>query len=335
MRQLLQLHPSTHTGKVLHHRHTSYRALFLVFVLAGVFIVFLGSAANAADYVVTATIPAPVPAGAPVITAPPDGTTIPTPAATISGTCPVIDPAIIVALNDDTSFLGSQQCTSDGTFSIPVTLSPGAHHIIASVTTITGDTGESSQAITVTYAAPPATTTPISASRPAGGGKPATSVTQPLLLDITSESPFIVFGPTADAVWNGSISGGTPPYRISIDWGDGTRQAFINRTSDKQSFSHHYTHLKTFRVTLQITDSAGQSITRTIAAISPATFNHPATGSGVITANSPQTMWLYAAYGQFLALTLLFWRYEYLRHHFAPVQVRMQKPIRASKHLKK
>ncbi|MEO6513258.1 MAG: hypothetical protein ABIR37_01105 [Candidatus Saccharimonadales bacterium] len=298
--------------------------------MAGIFMVFLGNAAKAADYVVTATVPAPIPSGAPVITAPPDGTTIPTPAATVSGTCPVVSPPIIITLNDDTSFLGSQECAADGSFNIPITLSPGVHHITATVTTITGGTGQSSQPITITYSAPivPASsTTPTKNSgTPAKGGPVAPP--SPATLEILSDTPFIVFGATTDAIWRGSFAGGTPPYRVSIDWGDGSQDAFINRSADKQAFSHHYNRLKSYRVTVRVSDSGGQSVTRVIAAISPATFNHPPTGVGTISSGPSLTLWMYVLYISLFLMMLLFWRYEQLLRRVRPVPVLVPMPKR-------
>lgn len=275
--------------------------------------VLLGNAAKAADYAVTASIPAPIPSGTPVITAPPDGTTISTPATTVSGTCPVSTPPIIISLNDQSGFLGSEQCTAGGSFAIPLTLSPGAHHLTAIVTTITGDNGQTSQPVTITYTLPaPAHTVPT--AKPTARPVPS--------LQIISDTPFLVFSTTTDAVWRGNFAGGTPPYNVHIDWGDGSTEVFLNRGSDKQAFSHHYTQLRSYRVTLLISDSANQSITQIFAAISPATFNNPPSGGGIIADDQPMTRLLYALYFALFFFLLLFWRYERDRHTPQPVAVR-------------
>jgi hypothetical protein len=310
MRQLLQLHPHKHTGKVLHHKHTSYHALFLILGLAGVFMVFLSSAAKAADYVVTATVPATIPSGNPVITAPSDGTQVSTPSITVSGTCPVANPPVIITIQDETGLLGSSQCSS-GTFNVPVSLTVGTHHLTATVVTITNDTGGTSQTVAVTYLLP------IVPSQPVGGTTPVVHVPRssqptpvtPDPLHIDSASSFIVYGYNDDAVWRGSFSGGSLPYNVTIDWGDGTREMFSKLGNEQQAFSHHYRQLRTYVVSLVVTDSAGQTTTLTLSAISPATFNHPPTSLGFTTGSPSVTRLLYQLYLGQLFLTFLLWEY--------------------------
>lgn len=313
MRQLLQLHPHIHTGKVLSHKHTSYHALFLILGLAGLFMMFLGSVARAADYVVTATVPATIPSGTPVITSPADGTQTADPSVTIAGTCPVATPPVIMTIHDEVGFLGSGQCGGGGSFAVPVNLSLGTHHITATVTTITNGTGQTSQPVAITYILPIVPTTPATPASPNKPSTPAPS-SSPVASDplrITSDTEFLIFGYNTDAVWRGSFAGGTAPYSVTIEWGDGTRESYIDRRAGEQSFSHHYNRLKPYRVTIRISDSAGHTTVSTIAAISPATFNQPPTSIGNVTATGSSIgRTLYLLYLAQLMFTILLWEYE-------------------------
>lgn len=324
MRQLLQLHPHQHTGKVLAHKHTSYHALFLILGLAGVFMVMLGNVARAADYTVTATVPATIPSGTPTITSPADGTQTADPSVTISGTCPAAAPPVIMTVHDEVGFLGSGQCSSGGKFNVPVTLSVGTHHITATVTTITNGTGQTSQPVAITYLLPIIPTAPNSASSSGGtiSHTPQPSPATPGPLRILSNTEFLIFGYNTDAIWHGSFAGGKPPYGVTMDWGDGSRESYIDRQAGEQSFSHHYNSLKAYRVTIRLSDSTGQTTTSTIAAISPATFTQQPTSIGSVTmTGSSVGRSLFLLYLAQLMFTVLLWEYEkYGRLLFVPAR---------------
>ncbi|TAH34098.1 hypothetical protein EYC59_03820 [Candidatus Saccharibacteria bacterium] len=286
----LKLHHHKHTGKVLHHRHTSYWALVLVVVLAGACMLLTNRMAQAADYVVTAKISAPLPAGAPVITSPADGTVFDSPTVNINGTCPLSTPAILIVIYEGTTALGTAQCTPLGTFSVPVTLHAGTQQLVATVVNITDDVGDSSTPLTLGYTpkqvptpvtpTTPSTTTP---SRPHGQrSTPRGSGEQEL--EIRSRSPFIVYGPSKPAVWRGSFAGGQPPYTANIAWGDGKTSWLKQVGAEPQEVSHSYTEVKSaYRVTITLRDSGGHEIQMRLLAVSPTT----ASGTLTPTLNTP------------------------------------------------
>jgi hypothetical protein len=333
MRQLLQLHPHKHTGKVLHHKHTSYHALFLVLGLAGVFMVLLSNAAKAADIIVTGRIPAPIPVGAPVITSPVDGLITTTTPLTVSGTCPVISPAIIITLHDGSDMLGSGQCTVDGTFSISIPLVEHTYSIVATVVTITDDTGESSTPITVTYKLPPPPVVPSKPTTGTSGGNPRPTPTQGEGLEIVSDKPFIVFGAGADAVWSGLFRGGDRPYRVTITWGDGSTNIYNNVGGNKQAFAHHYHQLRGFQINVTVTDKSGHSVSKSFAAATPLIFDNTPNGAGTTGQGlhlSPIIL-LYALYFALLWLLFTLWRQDKKRQ-LRPVYVPVRRRKTAKKH---
>src|SRR5665647_2236349 len=312
--QLLKLHHHKHTGKLLHHRHTSYRALLLIMAISGVFMLATSQLVRAGDYIVTATVPAPIPSGAPIITSPPDGTTITTPNVTIEGTCPIILPAIIITLHDGSTLLGSGQCTPVGTFSVPVSLQERTYSIVATVVTITGDNGESSLPHTLTYKAPTSSssTNPSkSTSTSSNSGKPRETTTASAGLEILSDKPFVVYGSVSDAVWSGYFKGGTTPYVITISWGDGSTQTYKNVGRDRQIYSHRYNRLKAYQITVTVKDAADRSISQTFAAATPIIFDNGSAGAGITQTmgglHISTTILLYAFYFALLGLLFVLW----------------------------
>jgi hypothetical protein len=265
--------------------------------------------------VVYARIAAPIPTTAAVITSPTDGTDVTHSGLTVSGTCPVITPRVIIAISDNGTEVGSVACGSDNTFSIPITLTPGQHTLIAETYTITDDTGPDSAPITITYTPPPVahqsvvTTTTIQSS-----GSQAAGVAP---LTLTIDEPFIVFGPAKDAIWLGSIGGGTTPYQINIDWGDGTTRNYTITSSGQQHFVHHYRSMQPHDITFHVTDAGKQEITRHYAAVTP--YVSPVAGN--LFAGTSQSPFggsgLFGLYGAYLLLLAIFGGLWVRAHPFA------------------
>lgn len=266
LHKTLHLQHHSHTGRLLHHRHTSYRALAVVVGLAGLCMVgFTAMARATADSLyVYARIAAPTPTGPPIITFPKDGTTTTKANVTVDGICPVVTPQVVIVLLDNGSQVGSTPCDSSNNFHIPITLIAGKNTLIARPYTITGDTGPDSTAVTTTYNPP---------SPPTVTNTKSTSVSTPQAssppLVLTIDTPFITFGPQKDAVWLGSVSGGTAPYTLSIDWGDGTTESHQLGLPGQQSYRHHYHLTQPYDITVQVRDTSGQIITRHYAAVTP------------------------------------------------------------------
>jgi hypothetical protein len=206
---------------------------------------------GASDLVVSAKIPAPMPTGAPVIVSPTDGTTIHSGDVVVSGTCPVITPAIIVAIYDGDTLIGSVQCGADGTFSVPVTLSFGTHTLVATVVTITNDIGASSQPVTVIYPEP-VTSTP---SKPGGSSISSNGFSFGPPVRIVASDIYVILEPNGHAVWHGRFADGTAPYTVRIDWGDGNVSTYKDVDQAKQEYSHDYKSIHTYKIIIQVTDS--------------------------------------------------------------------------------
>lgn len=323
----LRLQHHRHTGRLLHHRHTSYHGLAIVIGLAGALMLGVSMMAKAAADTldVYARNPAPLPTVAAVITNPADKTTINTPHLQLDGTCEVASPANIVTILDNSQIAGSAPCRDDGTFSLSIMIDPGEHTLIARTYTITDGVGPDSAPITVFRVVDSGTDTgspPATTDQPGGGSGGDGGGGQPAVdpLRVTTDQPFITFGPGKDAVWTGAITGGKPPYLVQINWNDGDVDEYTILAAGQQSFSHRYSNMWPHLVTLQVTDDADQTVIRQFAAVTP--YVPPATTTG-----PPAPPWngsfLAGIYGAYLLVLAVFGALWVWTHPtaYAPVRI--------------
>lgn len=343
-------HHHKHTGKLIHHRHTSYPILFTLAVIVGGLILLTGRVAQADDLFVSATIPAPIPAGAPTFTSPDDGSSTTNNSVNFTGTCPVITPAVIIALYDGSTLLGSGLCQTDGTFAVAAALAPGAHAVVATVVTITNDTGESSLPLHIIYTpptvpispseptapqAPDSPSSPSSPSTPAAAAYPTDSTIAPL--DIISEKPFITFHSNRLAEWSGRFAGGTTPYTVTIQWGDGTQVAYPVGSNDLQVFSHQYNQNRVYIVSITTRDSKGATLKRNYVAMQSngapvASTSQSTLASMIDSTHIDPYIGVFSVYSCLLATMLMMWRYEHAHYPYRVIGVQVryawQKPTK-------
>lgn len=317
LHRALHLQHHRHTGKFLHHKHTSFRGLAILLAIAGMCMVGISALghATAGDIVVYATNPAPIPTDAPVITKPADGENISKSTVIVAGTCPAADPRVVIAILNDGQQVSSVACDSDNNFSVPLVVEPGEHRLVARVYTITGGQGLDSQPVTFTYSVPaPVTSAAVAAEQGQDkGGIP---------LVVTIDEPFIVFGPAKDAIWKGSISGGTLPYKVHINWGDGKSSDYTVRASGAQEFAHHYTSMESHLITLRVIDREGRGIIRSYAAVTPYVPPTPGTLLPAIPKSPFQGSMPLGIYGAYLVLLAAFgflWILLHPRFAFAKI----------------
>ncbi len=224
--------------------------------------------ALASDYVVTAKVPAPIPAGTPVITAPQDGTTIISDTLTVTGTCPTSSLPIIIAIYDYETLVGSSQCSVDGTFSATISLPVGTHILKATVVTITDDMGNSSASITITRI--------LSPSLPNTATANPTPVTDNAgllsLFRIMMNQAFVVLDGGGNGTLRFSIIGGTAPYSVKVAWGDGQVNTYTVSNSEEQVLTHSYQPGQSYNLTITATDADGASTSMQAVAATYMTF---------------------------------------------------------------
>lgn len=216
--------------------------------------------AQASDYVVTAMVPAPLPIEAPVITSPRNDTIVTTQELVVQGVCPVVSPAVLITIYENDVLLGSTVCGSDGTFTVPVSLTLGTHTIQAKVLTITGQTGASSDSIRVTYKLPS-----VSGTNNQGKKQDIQNTTGidgiGFPVRIVPAAPYVVIGSDGQAVWRGSFHDGSLPYTVTVDWGDGQKDSYNVGDASEQSLAHHYGSMTTYTVIIKATDARGGTAT--------------------------------------------------------------------------
>ena len=289
----LKLQHHRHTGKLLRHEHTSYRGLAVVLVLASVVVVAAAMVQRAAAdtlFGVYATVQGPVPGTGAIITQP-DAGSIASGDTLVAGSCPIISPQVTVVLLVDNTPAGSSMCDTANDFALPVNLTPGAHTLVAQSYTINLGQGPDSQ--------------PVNITAQDTGAKPV----QPNAPVLSPDMPFNVLGTDRSAEWSGSITGGTAPYHVLIDWGDGTRNTYKLAAADSPHYTHHYIRLASYNTRIAVQDATGSSVQQQFAAVAYTTFGAAAAASTTTNddVNRPMVAGLYGLFLTVLSISCIIW----------------------------
>lgn len=135
------------------HARTPWLAISASLIISGLLLIgyisttFLSKESQAETLQVTATVPAPLPTTPAIITSPFDQEHVTTSPIVVSGTC---GDGAYVTLHNNGAFAGVGSCAS-GTFTIQISLTPGANQLQARVYNITDNEGPQSSPITVYY----------------------------------------------------------------------------------------------------------------------------------------------------------------------------------------
>lgn len=224
---------------------------------------------NALDLGVSAVVHAPAPVEAPSITSPSNNAVLTSSNVTVSGSCPIATPEVIVSIYKGTTLLGSTTCTADGAYSVTITLGYGKHTLLARVVTITGDIGSDSPSITVTRTASKPSPSPTSSPTPPSTSGPQVSAgLLEFFPQLITKDNFAIVRPPADSdgtnknegevVWKFSIKGGELPYTVQIDWGDGAVETFKVASRKEREYIHIYGTLGTYTIKVKVVDAKGR-----------------------------------------------------------------------------
>lgn len=181
------------------------------------------------------TIPSPPPKTAATISTPVSGRSFTAIPVQVSGLCTT---DLLVKLFSNNIFVGSAQCERGG-YSITVDLFSGDNVLIARVYDALDQQGPDSNAVTVNFQdttfAAFGQRISLSSNLAKNGANVGSTLTWPIIL-----------------------SGGTAPYAISVDWGDGsaTDLKSVNITGEFD-ISHKYKEAGIYRVIVKATDSTG------------------------------------------------------------------------------
>lgn len=232
-----------------------YLRRLLVALVAGLLLLLPAGSALADSYDVSAKVPAPLPADLPVITTPDNNSVQDKQQVPITGTCIIIDPQLIVVLERDGATIGSGVCRSDGTFSITIDLVLGRNIIRVKFMTITGESGGYGAPISLLYA--PASVA-VEKNQPVAKNEiPAKSSLGPLVL--TLDYDFVTYSTSQNTPIKITVSGGVPPYRIFIAWGDSssTREDLSNPGSFIVNHLYRSVPDQAMKLLVKVQDTAG------------------------------------------------------------------------------
>ncbi len=153
---------------------------------------------------------------------------------TVSGIC---TKGLLVEVFSNGVFVGSAQCSS-GSFSLLIDLFNGQNDLVVRQYDALNQSSPDSNTVSVTYNSP----------SPSGVSRPT----------LTTAYAKRGADPKTSLSWPMTISGGSGPYAISIDWGDKTQLDLLSRKSAGGfSIEHTYNQSGIFNVTVKAVDSNG------------------------------------------------------------------------------
>jgi hypothetical protein len=182
----------------------------------------------------TGTVPSTPPSVAATIATPTSGQNFTSLPVTISGICPS---NLLIKIYINNIFSGSSECVS-GSYSIISDLFEGSNVIIARDYDNLSQSGPDSNSVNVSYA---------SNLNPSGS-------------PITLASNYAELGANPGTIlsWPIQITGGSPSYALSVDWGDGEQATLMSKVSSGElNLSHTYIASGVYTILIKATDVSG------------------------------------------------------------------------------
>ncbi len=240
----------------------------------GVFISGWSYEAVADSYTVTAIVPAASLTQGAVITSPSTNTIVTNADLQVSGTCPS---GAYIKLYTNNTFSGVTFCENNGTFTLNDDLYLGQNNLIAEDFNVTNQQGPVTSTVTVDYV-PPASTSSTGSSTTTGSSTinqsptipaddtitpgltsvaPAATPTSTPTLLLTSNYQYQTSPVSSNFVWEVDVQGGYPPYKVNVQWGDGTSSNLVFDTDPIFKITHHYSVEGYYAVKVQAVDKTG------------------------------------------------------------------------------
>jgi hypothetical protein len=184
------------------------------------------------------TVPTPAPTTAATITTPTNGQAFTKMPITVAGLC---TKDLLVKIFANNVFIGSVLC-SNGSYTLQVSLLDGRNDLIARQFDTLDQPGPDSNIVTVTYT------------------NTAFNNTGVPLLTLTSVYARRGANPGEQLNWPLTISGGTGPYALSVDWGDGKPASLqSSQFPGTITVTHVYDTPGTYVVIAKATDKNGET----------------------------------------------------------------------------
>jgi hypothetical protein len=219
---------------------------------------------------VEGTVPGAAPNQAATIDVPKNGQTFSNIPITVSGLCPS---NTLVEIYKNNVFSGSAECTR-GSYSLQIDLFEGRNDLLARVYDALNQSGPDSNTVTVTFS------NPLQTSGPS--------------LSLTTQFAKRGAQPGSILSWPITLSGGTGPYALSVDWGDKTDPDLtsLNVPGDL-NLQHTYAQAGVYKVTVKASDSQGNTAFLQLVGLGNGPVQQTAntSGSGILTNQKTKVLW--------------------------------------------
>ena len=271
----------------VHKRVLLHPASILLLLCVGVMLIgstLQGQAAS--NTTVSATVEAPELTEPAVISQPTDGTVFNTKPVTVSGSCPDNS---YVELSRNGQFSGVAVCNNNA-FQIQSDLFDGNNQLLAQDYNTTDEAGPAGMPINVTYNPPASLSNPPAGNSAATASQTSTgssAISPPVM---TSQFEFQATDAGQVFTTTINIDGGTPPYYVTVNWGDGSTTDYTFNSDPTFEISHTYQSAGNFVIIAKTVDAKGVKTSVQLVAI----IHAPLTAktktpviSGIIGSTSP------------------------------------------------
>lgn len=209
------------------------------------------------------------PATAPTITTPTNGASFTTLPIRVAGLC---TGSLLIEVFKNNVFSGSTTC-SNGSYSMQIDLFSGKNDLVARAYDALNQPSPDSNTVSVTFS---------DQLNPSGQR-----------IEILSNYATRGANPGAELSWPLSLIGGTAPYAVSVNWGDGTDAELLSqKNAGDFNITHTYKNSGTYNVIIKATDANGDAAFLQVVAVA----NGPAaqtTASGTISGGTnTKILWL-------------------------------------------
>jgi hypothetical protein len=203
------------------------------------------SASESGSVGVSGVVSAPAPATAPIISIPNSGASFSTIPVTVSGIC---DADLLVKVFKNGVFAGSAQC-QNGSFSLSTDLFSGRNDLAARQYDLLDQESPQSSVVSVLYS------------------DNAANATQLDRVTLTTNFAKKGADPGQELVWPFALSGGTGPYAVTVEWGDGETGLYSIPTPGEFTIAHTYKNPGSYTVVVKAVDVNGRTALMQVVAI--------------------------------------------------------------------
>jgi hypothetical protein len=216
------------------------------------------------------TIPSNPPANAATIALPGNNAVFTSTPITISGLCPS---GLLIKIFDNGVFVGSTVCVNNS-YTLQIDLFSGTNQLVARDYDALDQAGPDSNTITVTF-------------------NDAQLLQTGTSLSLTSIYAEKGATPGAELSWPIQLNGGTGPFAISVDWGDGSPQGLLSVATDGTFIlTHTYSTAGVYAVVIKAVDKNGQAaFLQLIGQATGAIQSNNKNGSNVIVQKENLLLW--------------------------------------------